>query len=127
MHAMRMSLAFLTSLVLVSCAHDEPTLRLMNDRAEYTDEAPETSELNIESSGALGEAGSLGARPEPRVAHIWFSPQRISAREHFWGAWVSLNLDEDHFEARTLDRFEQPQPVAKPKDGVGAKRRRQPK
>jgi len=124
MHATRMLLAFLTSfLLLAGCAHDGPTLRLMNDRAEYEDEATETSELNLGSSGALGEVGKLKARPEPRVAHIWVHPQRISGREHFWGAWISLNLEDDHWEAKTLDRFEQAQPTAKPKDDGKTKRR----
>lgn len=124
MHVLRMSLAFLTSLVLVSCAHDGPTLSLLNERAEYGDEAPETSELNLGSSGALGEVGSPNARPEPRVAHIWVHKQPISAREQFWGAWVSLNLEDDYWEAKTFDRFEQPQPMARPKDDGKTPKRR---
>ena len=123
MAAIRMSLAFLTSLNLFGCAHDGPGLRMMNDRAEYGDEAAETSELNLEVSGALGEEGQLRERPEPRVAQIWVHPQRISNREHFWGAWISLRLEDEQWEAHSLDKFEQRAPKSSPKDD-GSKRKR---
>jgi len=79
---------------------------MMNERAQYADEAPETSELNLSTSGALGEAGKLPPRPEPRVALVWVYPQRLSENEHFWGAWVSLRLDDDHWEAKTASKLE---------------------
>ena len=127
MHAMRMSLAFSTSLLLFGCAHEGPGLRMMNDRAEYNDEAPETSELNLGASGGLGEAGSLKPRPEPRVAQVWVYPQRLSNREHFWGAWISLRLEDEHWEAKSPDKFEQPPPAARPKDDGKSPHRRQKK
>ena len=116
-HALRMSLAFLTSAVLLSgCAHDDPQ-RMMNERAEYEDEAPETSDLNLSVSGALGEPGKLPPRPEPRIANVWVHPQRISEREHFWGAWVSLRLEDDQWNAASAKAMEpaEPQKAARTK------------
>lgn len=127
MRAMRMSLAFLTSLLAFSCAHDEPTLRMMSDRAEYGDEAPETSDLNLGASGALGEVGQLAPRAEPRVAQVWVYPQRLSNREHFWGAWISLRLEDEHWEARSPEKLEQAPPAARPKDDGKAPSHREKK
>lgn len=127
MHAMRTSLAFLTSLMLFGCAHDGPGLRLMNERAEYDNEAPETSELNLSASGALGDSESPQPRPEPRVAQVWIHPQRLSNHEHFWGAWISLRLEEEHWEAKSLDKFEQQAPLGKPKDDGRTPQRRSKK
>lgn len=123
----RMLLVFLTSLALFGCAHDGPGIKMMEERAEYADDAPEASELNLSVSGALGEAGNLGNRPEPRVAQIWVSPQRISSREHFWGTWVSLCLEGECWQARSLDKFEQPAPMVRPKDGGQSPKRRRSK
>ena len=117
MHAMRMCLVFSTSLFIFGCAHDGPGLRMMNERAEYSDEAPETSELNLQASAALGEEGQLAVRPEPRVALVWIHPQRLSDREHFWGAWLSLRLEDEHWEAKSSSDLEQDSPASKPKDG----------
>lgn len=125
-HALRTSLAFLSSAVLFGCARDEPQ-RMMNERAEYEDEAPETSELNLGVSGALGEEGKLPPRPEPRIAHVWVYPQRISDREHFWGAWVSLRLEADQWSAATASALEpaEPQKATKPKKHPSASKKKQ--
>jgi len=90
---------------------------MMNERAEYSDEAPETSELNLQASAALGEEGQLAVPPEPRVALVWIHPQRLSDREHFWGAWLSLRLEDEHWEAKSSSDLEQDSPATKPKDG----------
>lgn len=124
MTVIRMSLVFFSSLCQFGCAHDGPGLRMMNDRAEYDDLVPETSELNLEFSGALGEAGQLKQRPEPRVAQIWVHPQRISNREHFWGAWISVRLEDEQWEAQSLDQFEQAAPKSRPKDDGSMRKRR---
>lgn len=124
-HAMRMSLVFLINAVLFGCAHDDPQ-RLMNERAEYEDEAPETSELNLSVSGAIGEAGKLPPRPEPRIAHVWVHPQRISEREHFWGAWVSLRLEDENWSAASASAMEpaEPQKAAKAKKRLSASKKK---
>lgn len=47
------SLAFLTSLFVAGCAHDEPGLRMLNDRAEYDLSGPEASLPNLDSSEVI--------------------------------------------------------------------------
>jgi hypothetical protein len=88
---------------------------MLNDRSEYEDNAPESSELNLGSSGALGEAGKMPKRLEPRIAQVWIYPQRLSEREHFWGAWLSLRIEDDHWEAKSMTIQEQEPPVIVPK------------
>lgn len=122
-HVIRMSLAFSISMALFGCAHDGPGLRMMNDRAEYSDEAPETSELNLESSTALGEEGKLLARPEPRIAEVWIYPQRLSDREYFWGAWMSLRLEDEQWEGNSMIHREPSPPTARPKNGSPYKKK----
>jgi hypothetical protein len=89
---------------------------MMDERASYSDNAPETSELNLSSSQAIGEEGKLLARPEPRVAQVWIYPQRLSDHEHFWGAWLSLRLEDHHWEAASSAMFEQASPLSRPND-----------
>lgn len=99
----RMSLAFSISAFSMSCSHG-PSLRMMNERAEYADDAPESSELNLEASKALGEEGDLASEPAPRIAQVWVYPQRLSRSEYFRGAWISLRVDGDDLD---LDPNEQ--------------------
>lgn len=127
MHASHTLLVFLTSAALAGCAHDEPGLKLMNERSEYQDEAPETSELNLGSSEALGNEGNPKPRPEPRVAMIWVHPQKISDREQFWGAWVSLRLEGENWESATNAELEPGRGPATPKDNALPVRKRKKK
>ena len=121
---MNMSLALWTSVFLYGCAHDGPGLRMLDERSEYGDGAPETSELSLGSGAALGEAGKLPARSEPRIAQVWIYPQRLSDREHFWGAWLSLRLEDDHWEAKPMYQQEQEPPTTVPKGRTPLKRKK---
>jgi hypothetical protein len=112
---MNMSLALLTSGLIFGCAHDGRGLRMLDEMAEYGDNAPETSELSLGSSGALGEAGKMPKRSEPRIAQVWIYPQRLSEREHFWGAWLSLRIEDEHWDAKPMAEMEQEPPATVPK------------
>ncbi len=82
------------------------------------DEAAETTELNLGTTNALNEAGSIRPRPEPKVAMVWLHLQRISEREHFWGAWVSLRLEDKHWESATVDQYESEPSSSRPNDSM---------
>lgn len=115
-HAKRMLAAFLTSLLWVACAHNEPAQRMMHERAAYADDAPEATDLNLASSAAVAGAGKLLPRPEPRVAEVWVYPQRLSNHEYFWGAWVSLRLEDEQWESGSITQHEPTRPSARPKN-----------
>lgn len=116
MHVSHILLASLTSIAcgLSGCVHDEPTLKMMNERAEYQDEAAESSDLSLGSTETINEEGQKKQRPEPRIAMIWVHPQRISEREQFWGGWLSLRLEQEYWQPSTADAFE----PAAPKKGI---------
>ena len=116
-HAKRMLAAFLTSAFWVACAHDEPDQRMMHERAAYVDDAPEATELKLATSAAVAEDGKLLPRPEPRIAEVWVYPQRLSNHEYFWGAWVSLRLEDEQWEAGSMTQHEPARPRTRPKNG----------
>ncbi len=116
MHVIRILLAFSTSVIIVSCAHDGPGLRVMNERSEYADDAPESTTLNLGTADAVSEIGGGKPRPEPRVAQIWVHPQRLSDREQFWGAWITLRLEGENWQAETATALEPEDVATKPKD-----------
>lgn len=115
-HARRMSVVFLTSVLWFGCAHDEPLQRTMHERADYEAALPEAATLNLQSSAAVAADGKFLARPEPRIAEVWVYPQRLSENEYFWGAWVSIRLEDEQWEAQSMTQREPSSPKKRPKN-----------
>ena len=95
-------LAFLIS---AGCTHSGPTIKMLEERAEYDAFSPESAVLAPAAAiGVNGEA-SL-AKAERQIADIWIYPHQAGTREYFGGGWVSILLEGDRWE------FTEPRPAA---------------
>lgn len=93
-HRMILCLAFLIS---AGCTHSGPTIKMLEERAEYDAFSPE--------SALLAPAAAIGVNGEPsqtkadrKIADIWIYPHQAGTREYFGGGWVSILLEGDRWE-----------------------------
>ena len=76
-----MLLALLIS--LTACVHRAPSERMLDYRAGYDMDIIQGETLVRDSS-----------RRTVKSVIAWVHPERLPSGDHFWGAWVSVKIDE---------------------------------
>lgn len=90
-----LSLACLSSVLFSACAH-EPSLTMLEERADYEADEPEALALT------LGDEGNADtpARTPSKVAHVWVHQDEAPDKDQFfWGAWVSVVVGGEEWNA----------------------------
>jgi len=84
---------------------------MLEVRADYDGkDKNEASELKLGDNLALHDTGGVPpVRTTPKTAQIWIFPHETPSKEYFWGGWISVVVEGDHWE------------VERPGSGVPAK------
>jgi hypothetical protein len=88
------------TLMAVGCLHRAESENLLEARADYLGkEKAEASALKL-SSAEIKRNAVTGApvRTPPKVAHIWIYPHETPNKEYFWGGWISVVVEGDHWQ-----------------------------
>ncbi len=90
----------LTSIGPVACLHRADSLRMLEVRADYDEkEQQEIGQLKLadgQKPNATVDNGPL--RSAPKTAHIWIFPHETPSKEYFWGGWISVVVEGDHWQ-----------------------------
>ena len=93
-------LGCLTSLALQACANRAPSLRMLDGRAHYNDDAPE---LKLKASGPFVQPEGEPVRIQPQVHKVWVHPFEMETGDYFWGGYMSLVTKGDQWMFRYPD------------------------
>jgi hypothetical protein len=67
----------------IGCAHRAPTKRMLDHRAGYDVDIADAENLLPDSN-----------RKVVKSAVAWIHPNRLPSGDQFWGAWISIKIDE---------------------------------
>ncbi len=88
----RILAVFWISLCLVACTNRAPSLRMLDDRAQYEGDLPNPA---LHEGGIEGfRVSPLPVRTRPKVADFWIHPQKINDGTYFWGGWLSVVMEK---------------------------------
>jgi hypothetical protein len=113
-----LSIIFLISLVSNGCIHRAPSLRMLEERADYDGkEKAEAEDLRLGDNQALSEViNGVPVRTPAKTANIWIFPEEMPNKAQFWGAWISVEVDGGRWEIqRTNSRAPEKPQAAKHK------------
>ena len=88
------------SLVLQACANRAPSLRMLDGRSHYQDDAPE---LKLKASGPFAVSDGEPVRTSPQVHKVWVHPFEMETGDYFWGGFMSLVTKGDQWSFRYPD------------------------
>jgi hypothetical protein len=73
------------------------SLRMLDERAAYESDS-EPHRVSIEERGIDGFKHSpVPTRSRARVAAVYAHPHEMPNHDYFWGSWLSLVVEEDHW------------------------------
>lgn len=86
----------LISLLISACSLNRAaSLRMLDERAQYEGLAPVP---NLTEGGLEGFRGRpTPARTRTRVAMVRVHPHELPNHDYFWGGWISVLVDPDHW------------------------------
>ena len=100
MRSILILLGCLTSLALQACANRAPSLRMLDGRSHYVDDAPE---LKLKASGPFAQPEGEPIRLQPQVHKVWIHPFEMETGDYFWGGYMSLVTKGDQWMFRYPD------------------------
>ena len=77
------------------CVSRAPSLRMLDTRAGYNDN-PDDEEVALYQKGKHAQDTVL-KRSGPRVAKVYIFPHELPTKDYFWGAYVSLLIEQDQW------------------------------
>lgn len=84
------------SLFLVSCASRAPSLNMLEERADY--ESSDPQQMRFYQAGSDGFTQSkVPVRSAAKVSAIYIYPHELPDHSYFWGAWLSVVTEKDHW------------------------------
>lgn len=115
----------LSSLATGGCIHRAPSLKMLEERADYDGKEKEDAKgLRLGSNHGFNEVvDGKPMRTPPQIAHIWIFPEEMTQKSYFWGGWITVEVeggkwDFEHGEGRVPEK---PQPNGKQKAAHKAK------
>ncbi len=93
------SVAFwISALTLTGCMSRAPSLRMLDERADYQDPRASSQDLRLREAGVEGfRSGPVPVRTRPKVAAIWIHPHEMANHDYFWGGWMSIVVEADQW------------------------------
>lgn len=98
-HLFRGFLISFVALAVAGCLHRAPSLNMLEQRAEYDAADGPTADLRL--SAADNETtpdDAIPVRTTAKTAHVWIHPHETTAKEYFWGGWITIVVDGDKWE-----------------------------